>query len=293
MITDTLEKTKALVWPDIDKYLKDPLFPIQFTIPEKFKKEVDTYWKINREYPERKGKYLRPTAVLLIAQALNGDIKKAVAVAAAMQLSEEWILIHDDIEDNSDERRGKASLHKIYGPELAINAGDALHMIMWKMVNDVGSKEVSDEFYKMLMRTALGQGVEQMWNNEKSGKIDNDQYFFVADSKSAYYSIAGPMRLGAIVAGASKDQIDKITEFGWYLGRCFQLVDDILDLEQDKKESKVTLANTQGVDYTRKLAEEMKQKAKDIFEKDLGFLNSEPARTELKELTDFILDRKY
>ncbi|HKB88508.1 MAG TPA: polyprenyl synthetase family protein [Patescibacteria group bacterium] len=293
MITDTLEKTKALVWPDIDKYLKDPLFPIQFTIPEKFKKEVDTYWKINREYPERKGKYLRPTAVLLIAQALNGDIKKAVAVAAAMQLSEEWILIHDDIEDNSDERRGKASLHKIYGPELAINAGDALHMIMWKMVNDVGSKEVSDEFYKMLMRTALGQGVEQMWNNEKSGKIDNDQYFFVADSKSAYYSIAGPMRLGAIVAGASKDQIDKITEFGLYLGRCFQLVDDILDLEQDKKESKVTLANTQGVDYTRKLAEEMKQKAKDIFEKDLGFLNSEPARTELKELTDFILDRKY
>lgn len=293
MVQETLEKTKKIVWPEIEKYLKDPSYPSQFGIPNKYKKDVDSYWDINRVYPERKGKYLRPTLVLLIAEALGAKRQQAIKTAAAMQLSEEWILIHDDIEDNSEIRRGKPTLHKIYGNELAINAGDSLHIIMWKIIGDLASKEISEEFYKILMRTALGQGVEQIWTNKKRKNISKDEYFFIADSKSAYYSIAGPMRLGAIIARSTNDEVEKITRFGLYLGRCFQLVDDIIDLEQDKKEGKVTLANTKGVEYTRKLAEEMKQTARDIFDKDLGFLSQEPARNELKELIDFILERKY
>jgi geranylgeranyl pyrophosphate synthase len=293
MVQDTLEETKKLVWPEIEKYLKDPVYPTQFTVPAKYQKEADLYWKINREYPERKSKYLRPTLVLLIAEALGAEANQAVKTAAAMQLSQEWMLIHDDIEDKSDERRGKPTLHKIYGNELAINAGDALHMIMWKIVSDQDSKAVTEEFFKILSRTALGQGVEQIWTNGGGKKIEDDKYFFVADGKSGYYSIAGPMRLGAIVAGASGEDIEKITEFGLYLGRCFQLVDDILDRQQDKKEGKVTLANTKGILYTKKLATEAKTKAREIFDKELGFLKNEPARSELKELIDFILERKY
>src|ERR1035437_2284298 len=110
MVIDTLEKTKRLVWPEIEKYLKDPLYPTQFQIPKKFTSDVKTFWEINKEYPERKGKYLRPTAVLLIAEAMQGDINLAIKTAAAMQLSEEWILISDDFEDNSNERRGKPAL---------------------------------------------------------------------------------------------------------------------------------------------------------------------------------------
>lgn len=292
MIQDTLEETKRLVFPEIEKYLKDPDFPTQFAIPNKFISDVEEYWKINREYPERKGKYLRPTLVLLTAQAMGMDVSKAVKVAAAMQISEEWILISDDLEDHSLVRRGKPTLHKIYGDELAINASDVLESVMWKIIIDVDKKEISDEFYKLIMRTALGQGVEQIWTNEKR-KLNDDEYFFVADSKSAYYSIAGPIRLGAILVGATPDQLDKLTEFGLYLGRCFQLIDDILDLEQDKKEGKSTLANTKGVPYTKKLAEEMKQKAKEIFDKELAFLSHEPAKTKIQELMNFILERKY
>jgi len=293
MVQDILEKTKKLVWPEIEKYLKDAAYPTQFAVPAKYQKEVNLYWKINRDYPERGGKYLRPAFVLLIAEAFGAEAAKAIKTAAAMQLSEEWMLIHDDIEDKSETRRGKPTLHKLYGTELAINAGDSLHMIMWKIINDENNKSVSEEFYRMLLRTALGQGIEQIWTNEGGKTIDNDKYFFVADGKSGYYSIAGPMRLGAIVAGATNEQIEKITEFGLYLGRCFQLVDDILDFEQDKKEGKVTLANTKGVTYTKKLADEMKQKAREIFDKELGFLKNEPARSELKEMIDFILERKY
>ncbi len=281
-----------MVWPEIEKYLKDPLYPTQFRLPVKFSKEVNYYWKINKEYPERKGKYLRPTLVLLTAETMGLSVKKAVKVAAAMQISEEWILIHDDIEDNSDERRGKTTLHKMHGVELAINAGDALQTIMWKVITDQNNAKITAEFHRILMRTVMGQGVEQIWTNEKR-KITDDEYFFVADSKSAYYSIAGPIRLGAILAGATKNQLNKLTEFGLYLGRCFQLVDDILDYEQDKKEGKITLANTKGVPYTKKLAEEMKKKAKVIFDKDLGFLSHEPAKTKINELMQFILERKY
>lgn len=293
VVQNTLEKYKALVWPEIDKYLKDPVYPTQFRIPGKYKKEVDLYWTINREYPERKGKYLRPTLVLLTASALGLPIKKAIKTAAAMQISEEWILIHDDIEDKSAIRRGKPTLHKIYGSELAINAGDSLHIIMWKVLNDQASRAVNEEFYRMLARTALGQAVEQIWTNSRRKNLTNAEYFFIADSKSAYYSIAGPMRLGAIVAKASPDQIEKITEFGLYLGRCFQLVDDILDLKQDKKEGKITIASLKGVNYAKKLAIEAKTNALKIFAKKLEFLSHEPARSELKEIIDFILERKY
>lgn len=293
MVKDTLEKTKETVWPEIRKHLKDPVYPKQFQIPKNYSKEVDLYWKINRDYPERKGKYLRPTLVLLIARALGGATPQALTTAAAMQLSEEWILIHDDIEDNSEKRRDKPTLHKLYGNELAINAGDTLNTIMWKMISDLNSKQLSDEFYRILMRTVLGQAVEQIWTNSKIKNISDENYMFIADSKSAYYSIAGPMRLGAIVAKATPAQIDKITDFGLYLGRCFQLVDDILDIEQDKREGKVTLANTKGVEYTVNLAKKMKDEARNIFNNELDFLSHEPARTELQELINFILERKY
>ncbi|MEK7521417.1 MAG: polyprenyl synthetase family protein [Patescibacteria group bacterium] len=292
-ISGILDKYKDLVWPEIQKYLKDPKYPKQFLIPNKFKKEAALYWRINKVYPGRKGKYIRPILLLLTARAMGANTKTIIKPAAAMQLSEEWILIHDDIEDNSEERRGAPTLHKIYGHELAINAGDSLQIIMWKIINDLGSNALVEEFYKMLIRTTLGQGVEQIWTNRKKKSISKDQYFFIADSKSAYYSIAGPMRLGAILAKASFGQLEKITEFGLHLGRCFQLIDDILDLEQDKKEGKVTLANTKGTAFAKKLAKGEKDKAEEIFEKDLKFLSREPARSELREIINFVLEREY
>lgn len=292
MIQNTLERTRRMVWPKIRKYLQDPLYPPQFSIPKKYDREVSLYWKINREYSERKGKYLRPTLVILIAEALGLPTEKAIKTAAAMQLSEDWILIHDDVEDGSDERRGKPTLHKMYGEELAINAGDSIHIIMWKVIQDVGSSKIANEFYRMLLRTALGQGVEQIWTNRKKG-AQEDGYFFIADGKSAYYSITGPMRLGAMIAGATEKEVEKITDFGLHLGRCFQLVDDLIDIEQDRSEGKATLATVKGVKYIRKIAKMEKEQAGEIFDKELKFLSREPARTRLKELIDFILERKY
>lgn len=293
MVSKTLEETKKQVWPRIQKYLKDPSYPQQFQLPKKFKKEADLFWEINKVYPERQGKYLRPTLVILTSHAMGVKNENVLKVAAAMQLSEEWLLIHDDIEDKSKTRRGGKTLHSIYGNELAINAGDALHMTMWKMVNDINSKKISNEFYTMLFRTAQGQAIEQIWANAHKKIIQKDEYFLIADSKSAYYSVAGPMRLGAMLAGASNGQLNKITKFGLHLGRCFQLVDDILDIKQDKLEGKNTLAITKGIDYAKALANKEKDKALLLFNSNLSFLSNEPARQKLKELINFILERSY
>lgn len=117
-----LKERKPKIYEKITKYL-----------PNKFPEE---HYKMVRDYPDRQGKYLRPVLVLLANEMFGGKEENALLTAAAMQTSEDWILIHDDIQDGSEERRGKPCLHKIYGMELALNAGDALHMIMWKMFFD-------------------------------------------------------------------------------------------------------------------------------------------------------------
>lgn len=290
MIQQTLEETKKLVYPIVKSYLKDPVYPSQFKLNKNYQKEIDLYWKINNDYPSRNSKYLRPTFIRLVANVLGINTKTVLQAAAAIQISQEWILISDDIEDNSDKRRDKPTLHRIYGLELAINASDALETVMWKSIIDIKNKKVIDEFYKIMMRTILGQAVEQIWTNKKI-KTNTDQNTFVIDSKAGYYTVAGPLRIGAIIAGISGRRLDIITDFGLHLGRCFQIVDDILDYEQDKIEGKATIATSKGIDFAKQAALNEKQIAKVIFDKDLKFLSYEPARTKLVELIDFILNR--
>ncbi len=236
-----LEKNKALVWPEIKGYLDRFWdFPDFCAIPKKYDGMKKLHAKIMNDYPERKGKYFRPSLVLLTAGAMGYSIKKAIKTAAAMQMSEDWILAHDDIEDDSLERRGKPTLHKIYGKELAINAGDGLHVLMWQALRDnldiVGEKlgkEIIDEFVTMLSRTVFGQTVEIKWTQENKQNMTDEDVLLILESKTAYYTIAGPMRLGAILASASTKQLQLIYEFAKPLGYCFQIRDDLLDLTSD------------------------------------------------------------
>ena len=237
---DILEKYKAAIWPSIEKYLSTPPLPKAFLIPKKYKKEEALHWKITREYPERKGKYIRPTLVSLTAEAMGIPLEKTLQTAAAMQVSEDWLLIHDDLEDNSPKRRGKPALHKIYGNESAINAGDALQVVMWKLLLDnkkfLGEKvseRVTNEFFLTLSRTTIGQTTEINWMQKNKQDFSDLDWYFIADGKTSYYTIACPMRLGAIMAGANKTKLEALARFGLLLGRCFQLVDDVLDVTSD------------------------------------------------------------
>jgi len=236
-----LEKKKKIVWQEIKAYLNNLIkFPEYCQIPPKYRSLACFHQKITSDYPQRKGKYLRPTLVLLTAAAMGFPEEKAVRTAAAMQVSEDWILNHDDVEDDSLERRGRPALHRLYGKELAINAGDALHVLMWKILWDnrqiLGEKkagEIAEEFYQMLNRTTLGQTIEIHWTKKNKIDLSDNDVLLILESKTAYYTISGPMRLGAILAGAIPKQLEAIYEFGKPLGYCFQIRDDILDLTSD------------------------------------------------------------
>lgn len=248
---EVLAEKRDKVWPIIKKYL-DHLsdFPAFCQVPAKYRPELLFHQQLVSEYPERKGKYLRPSLVLLTASAMGFPEDKALLSAAAMQMSEDWILNHDDIEDDSLQRRGKPALHRLYGQELAINAGDGLQTLMWRVVRDnfalVGQAKglaVYDEFLRLLDRTVLGQTVEIKWAREGKVNLTDEDILFILASKTGYYTIAGPMRLGAILADAAEKQLTAIYDFGLALGQCFQIIDDLLDLTSDFQGQKDQIGN--------------------------------------------------
>lgn len=238
---DVLNQNKELVWHKIEDYLNQLVeYPTYCRVPIKYNNLLKYHHQLVSDYPQRKGKYLRPTLVLLTAQSMGLSKEEALLTAAAMQTSEDWILCHDDIEDDSPDRRGKPTLHNLVGIELAINAADALHILMWKMINDnyrllkfdIANK-IAEEFFWMLNRTTLGQGIELKWAKEKEINLSYKDIEFILESKTGYYTIAGPMRFGAILAKANQDQLDIIYRFGILLGKAYQIIDDLLDVTSD------------------------------------------------------------
>jgi len=238
---EVLTKYKSLLWPEIANHLNlIKNYPSFCQIDSKYKSFLDLHFEMVSDYPARQGKYLRPTFLMLTAQSMGIELKDTIYSAESMQISEDWILGHDDIEDKSEKRRGLPAIQIKYGPELAINAGDALHVLMWQVLaknysvldKDIAQK-IENEFFLMLNRTLFGQTVEIKWTQDNRFDLTQEDILLILESKTGYYTIAGPMRLGAILAGASESQLDSIYRFGIMLGRSFQIVDDLLDLTSD------------------------------------------------------------
>ena len=225
-----LDNYKKQVFPFIKKYLQDNL-------------DSDFHYQITSDYPLRQGKYLRPSLLLMTAGSLGLDIQKAIPTAAAMQISEDWILNHDDIEDDSQERRGLPSLHHQIGTPLAINAGDALHALNWQLIHSLGNEDIFKEFSKIINQTISGQTYEIKIIQDKKFDLKIEEVYQIIESKTCYYTISGPMRLGAILAKASPRQLDLLYQFGLYLGKAFQIIDDYLDLTSDFSGQKKQLGN--------------------------------------------------
>lgn len=200
---------------------------------------LDKHWEMVIDYPSRGGKYVRPGLLLLSCEASGGDVGKAMTTAAAMEASEDWLLIHDDFEDKSLERRGKPALQILHGDELAVNAGDHLHLIMWRILlnnhESVGCElacAVADMMERFLQTTCEGQYLELSWT--KSGRIiEEDEYYEMVDRKTGWYTIIGPLQLGALIAG-NNEALEPLIGFGHSLGRAFQIHDDWLNVFSEK-----------------------------------------------------------
>ncbi|WP_457638502.1 polyprenyl synthetase family protein [Oceanithermus sp.] len=213
--------------------LKEEIFRVideALPVPEAAPRpELAEYARILREYPERGGKMLRGQLVVLTARAY-GDDSASLPVAAALELFQNWVLIHDDIEDDSEERRGQPALHRIYPPALALNAGDALHATMWRLLVEAGGRrKIMAEFAQLVETTASGQHLDLSWVLEGRFDLTPADYFEMVERKAGYYTGVAPLRLGALAAG--KMPHTSFATAGLELGVAFQIIDDVLNLE--------------------------------------------------------------
>lgn len=199
--------------------------------------EVHQFYQMMLDYPLRAGKGLRPAICLLICETFGGDPRKAVNTAAALELLQNWALIHDDIEDGSDLRRGEPCLHQKHGIPIAINVGDGLHCKMWEMLNRnadlLGYElafEIASEFAQLSNTIVEGQHIELSWVDSNRWDLTEVDYWAMCVKKTASYTCITPCRVGALIAGASKNEIDLFVDMGKNLGVAFQIQDDVLNL---------------------------------------------------------------
>jgi geranylgeranyl diphosphate synthase type II len=189
-----------------------------------------------RDYPERGGKRSRPALVLLSCAALGGDVRRAVRTAAAFEMFQSFALLHDDIEDDSEMRRGKPCSHRMHGVPLSINVGDALYAKVFEVLAanvDILGYEMTlaliDEMIRGSRETFEGQAYDVGWIRGRMVPSE-DEFMTMLRKKTGWYTGRGPCTAGAIVAGAPVEQQQAIGDFGEAMAIAFQIRDDLLNL---------------------------------------------------------------
>lgn len=186
------------------------------------------------------GKMLRPALSLITAEAVGGQKENALKAGSAIELIHTFSLIHDDIMDDDDMRRGMPSVHKVWGEDVAILAGDTLFSKAFEIIIN-SDKEltshaqinnalaaVADACVKICEGQALDMGFENRFD------VTEDEYMEMIFKKTGAL-IAAATKVGAIMGGASDEVIDAMYEYGRLIGLAFQIQDDYLDLASDEE----------------------------------------------------------
>jgi geranylgeranyl diphosphate synthase, type II len=189
------------------------------------------------EYLGRGGKGLRPALCLATCEAFGGTAAQALPSAAALELLHTAFLVHDDIEDDSELRRGEPTLHQQYGTALALNAGDGLALLALGALRDneepLGRRlaaRIWREFDFMARLTVDGQARELGWLRDGRTDLTPDDYLDLIMRKTCWYTTLLPLRVGALIGARGDVDLAAMLRFGFFLGAAFQIRDDILNL---------------------------------------------------------------
>jgi geranylgeranyl diphosphate synthase type I len=199
------------------------------------------------EFIARGGKRVRPAMAMLACAAAGGDPEKALASGCAIEVFHAAALIHDDIMDASMMRREQKCAHILHGIPLAINAGDyALGLVCTIVVRDPLLDDrtkirVLDVIGEMSERTVEGQALDVGWVRDDIYDLTPDDYLEMALGKTGYYSGIAPLKVGAIIAGATAHEEQSLQAFGKNSSIAFQIQDDLLNILGDER--------TMGKDY--------------------------------------------
>ncbi len=207
-----------------------------------------------RYYPDSMGKYSRASIMMLSALASGADYEDCILPAAAIQLFEDFALVHDDIEDGSLLRRGRKTIHAEYGVSRAINAGDMLHSAVEGLLYRISKQENGDAIYKKFREigsiTSIGQDKDIYYTGRNALEATEKIYISIAADKTSAYSIYGPLQIGALIGSSGARELEALENIGLPAGIAFQINDDIKDTEgkvagkdkyEDIRQGKATL----------------------------------------------------
>ncbi len=218
----TIEQLREVIKTELDKqeYVEVPysLFePIQYIM-------------------EDGGKRLRPVLTLMAYNMYRDDIEKAYKSAIGIEIFHNYTLLHDDVMDDAELRRGRQTVHKKWNSNVAILSGDAAAITAYKYietVDDTYLRKVIDGFNQVAMDVCKGQQYDMEFETRED--VTEEEYIQMIYLKTSVL-IAGSMRHGALIAGAPEYEYNALYDFGGYLGLVFQLQDDYLDVYGDVEE---------------------------------------------------------
>jgi geranylgeranyl diphosphate synthase type II len=249
------------------------------------------------------GKRVRPLLAIAAANTVSDAPVGVESAACSLELIHTYSLIHDDLPalDNDDLRRGRPTCHKVFGDAMAILAGDALLTLAFEVLAKL--PDVDAERRIALVRelavasgTAGGMIGGQVNDIEGEGKFPTAQLLDSIHRAKTGALLRASVRMGAIYAGAQEQELDALTRFGEHIGLAFQIVDDILDVEQpsealgktagkDAQQHKITFPAVYGLERSHEMAEQERLQAH------LALKPFDERGERLRELADMIVRR--
>ena len=176
------------------------------------------------------GKRLRPAITLMACNLYSDEVMKALKPAIGLEIFHNFTLLHDDIMDRADMRRGKPTVHRVWNDNTAILSGDVMQIEAYKWIAEAPENQlkiVLDLFSKTASEICEGQQLDMEY--EQRSDVTADQYIEMIRLKTAVLVAAG-CRIGAIIGGSDEEDALNLYDFGNYIGLAFQLKDDLLDV---------------------------------------------------------------
>lgn len=228
---------------DLDAYLAEcralALTEIRSIIPN-HERYRESLYDLVLDYPLRQAKALRPALCIAACRALGGSLEAVVRSAAVLELYHNAFLIHDDVEDGSELRRARPTLHRTHGAPIAVNVGDAMLALALQPLLDnmrfIGmgkALRVLQIVARMARESAEGQAIELHWIRQGDWQRTDADYIRMVYKKTSWYSFITPLLIGGVIAGAPPEQLTALRKFAALLGIAFQIQDDVLNLRSE------------------------------------------------------------